>query len=292
MQCRVGSVLPVSRLQHVPAPAPFPLTGRTFTSRRTVRLGDVTPKGRLRLDATARYLQDIATDDAVDGNYDDPHGWVVRRTEMWVHSFPKYLDRLWLTTWCGGVGSHWAERRTRIEVEHDGALSVATEAAALWVRVDLQTLKPLALTEHFRGLIGEAAAGRKVSARLHVGRGLADATAAHSSSVMPLRFSDFDAVGHLNNAVYWEPLEEYLAAHRDRRAPLHAVLEHHASVEPHPATGHAARPSGTSRVSAQNATCAQSSGELTVFVHELGDRVVLRLVDRTTTAALIQLVND
>ncbi|MFM2113860.1 MAG: hypothetical protein RL643_818, partial [Actinomycetota bacterium] len=32
-----------------------------------MRLGDVTPKGRLRLDATARYLQDIATDDALDG---------------------------------------------------------------------------------------------------------------------------------------------------------------------------------------------------------------------------------
>ncbi|MFZ9622837.1 MAG: acyl-ACP thioesterase domain-containing protein, partial [Ilumatobacteraceae bacterium] len=95
-------------MQKVSPPSPFPTVGRTYEATRRVRLGDVTPKGRLRLDATARYLQDIATDDALDGNYDDPHGWVVRRTEMWVHHFPTYLDDLVLTTWCGGVGSHWA----------------------------------------------------------------------------------------------------------------------------------------------------------------------------------------
>ena len=45
---------------------PLPSAGRTFTGERIVRLGDVSPAGRLRLDAVARYLQDIATDDAVD----------------------------------------------------------------------------------------------------------------------------------------------------------------------------------------------------------------------------------
>ena len=183
MPYSLGSVVAVSHLQHVPQPAPFPSSGRTFDAFRRVRLGDVTPKGRLRLDAIARYLQDIATDDALDGDYDDPHGWVVRRTEMWVHRFPKYLDQLRLTTWCGGVGSHWAERRTRLSFVDDTAspdgtaspddsAAIAVEAAAMWVRVDLQTLKPLPLTERFRSLIGEAANGSKVSARLTVGRGL------------------------------------------------------------------------------------------------------------------------
>lgn len=259
-----GSVFAVSHLQHVTLPAPFPQSGRTYECRRTVRLGDVTPKGRLRLDATARYLQDIATDDAMDGNYDDPHGWVVRRTEMWVERFPKYLDTIRLTTWCGGVGSHWAERRTRIEIVADGVMQPAVEAAALWVRVDLQTLKPLSLTPRFRELIGEAANGRKVSARLLIGRDLSVDKAPSSSFDMPLRFADFDAVGHLNNAVYWEALEEYLAANREKRAPLHATVEHHASVEP-----------GTG---------------IHVHVHELGERTVLRLVARDATASLIQLV--
>jgi len=259
-----GSVFAVSHLQHVTLPAPFPQSGRTYECRRTVRLGDVTPKGRLRLDATARYLQDIATDDSIDGNYDDPHGWVVRRTEMCVERFPKYLDTIRLTTWCGGVGSHWAERRTRIEIVADGVMQPAVEAAALWVRVDLQTLKPLSLTPRFLELIGEAANGRKVSARLLIGRDLPVGKAPSSSFDMPLRFADFDAVGHLNNAVYWEALEEYLAANREKRAPLHATVEHHASVEP-----------GTG---------------IHVHVHELGERTVLRLVARDATASLIQLV--
>jgi acyl-ACP thioesterase len=256
----------MSRMQHVPAPAPYPTAGRVFSSRRRVRLGDVTPKGRLRLDATARYLQDIATDDAVDGNYDDPHGWVVRRTEMWVQQFPKYLDELVLETWCGGVGSHWAERRTRISVVADGVPTVAMDAAALWVRVDLATLKPLALSDRFREIIGESAAGRKISARLHVGRGTPSDDDAVAQVDVPLRFSDFDAIGHLNNAVYWEPLEEYLGGHRERRAPLHAVVEHHHSVEP--------------------------GAALTLSVHELDARTVLRLKDGHETAALIQLVTD
>jgi acyl-ACP thioesterase len=119
-------------------PVPLPQSGRTYSTSRRVRLGDVTPKGRLRLDATARYLQDIANDDAVDGNYPDIHGWVVRRTEIWVYQFPTYMTDISLTTWCGGYGSHWAERRTHI-VGADGA---HIESAALWVHVNMQTLKP------------------------------------------------------------------------------------------------------------------------------------------------------
>ena len=45
---------------------PHTATGRRFTTTRSVRLGDVDPAGLLRLDATARYLQDVATDDADD----------------------------------------------------------------------------------------------------------------------------------------------------------------------------------------------------------------------------------
>ena len=253
-------------MQQVSPPSPFPTHGRTYSRERRVRLGDVTPKGRLRLDATARYLQDIATDDALDGSYDDPHGWVVRRTEMWVHHFPKYLDDLALTTWCGGVGSHWAERRTRITIAGEPDAPPAIEAAALWVRVDLNTLRPLQLSDRFRELIGEAAAGRKVSARLLVGRNVPTDVQSVPRVNVPLRFSDFDAIGHLNNAVYWEPLEEYLGGHRERRAPLHATVEHHRSVEP--------------------------GAVMTVSTYELDSRVVLHLRDGDETASLIQVVSD
>jgi hypothetical protein len=69
--------------QMVDGPGP----GRQFTTRRRVRLGDATPKGRLRLDAVARYLQDVANDDTRDADWSDPHWWVVRRTVIDVHEF-------------------------------------------------------------------------------------------------------------------------------------------------------------------------------------------------------------
>src|SRR3546814_5593560 len=42
---------------------PRPPRGRVFEGARRVRLGDVSPAGRLRLDAATRYLQDLSADD-------------------------------------------------------------------------------------------------------------------------------------------------------------------------------------------------------------------------------------
>lgn len=225
-----------------------------------MRLGDVTPKGRLRLDATARYLQDIANDDAVDGKYSDIHGWVVRKTEMWIHGFPTYMTDVTLKTWCGGLGSHWAERRTTIATAEGPQI----EAAAVWVRVDLKTLKPLPLPDDFLPLVSEAAAGRKVKASLTIGRGLG---AVDPSRLVewPTRFVDMDAVGHMNNANYWIAAEEYLASHRELRAPMHVTVEHHLPIEPH------------HRVS--------------LLTDESSDRVVLRhVIDGNAVAAVTQIV--
>ena len=215
--------------QSATSPSPIAQSGRKFSTSRKVRLGDVTPKGRVRLDAVARYLQDIATDDSLDGNYSEPHSWVVRRTQMWVTSFPKYLDEIALTTWCGALGSHWAERRTQIKC----AGEVVIETAALWVRVDFKTMKPVALSQDLIALLSSATNGRKISSRLEIGKNLPDLTSNNATSQdWPIRFSDMDAVGHLNNAAYWEVLEEYLGANSGKRAPLKATVEHHGAVDP------------------------------------------------------------
>ena len=215
--------------QSATSPSPIAQSGRKFSTSRKVRLGDVTPKGRVRLDAVARYLQDIATDDSLDGNYSEPHSWVVRRTQMWVTAFPKYLDEIALTTWCGALGSHWAERRTQIKC----AGEVVIETAALWVRVDFKTMKPVALSQDLIALLSSATNGRKISSRLEIGKNLPDLTSNNATSQdWPIRFSDMDAVGHLNNAAYWEVLEEYLGANSGKRAPLKATVEHHGAVDP------------------------------------------------------------
>lgn len=203
-------------------------TGRVFTARRRCRLGDVTPKGRLRLDAIARYLQDVANDDSRDAEWSDPHWWVVRRNVVDVHTFPTYLQEVDLTTWCGGLGSHWAERRTRI-TSVDG--EVLVDAATLWVHVDQETLQPSRVPEDVAPVLETSANGRKVGARLILKPADFDSGSA-TVREWPLRFSDFDTVGHMNNAAYWEVLEEHMAADLADRNGLRAVMEHVIQVDP------------------------------------------------------------
>ena len=212
-----------SAIEMVPAAG----SGRRFEVTRRVRLGDATPNGRARLDALARYLQDVANDDSRDAEWSDPHWWVVRRTVVEVVRFPVYLEEMRIVTWCGGIGSHWAERRTSI-VSAEGEHLV--EAAALWVHVDRETLQPSRVPADVADVLADSSGGRIVGARLSLkGSHLPVAT---DRSTWVSRFSDFDAVGHMNNAAYWEVVEERLALDRSLRAPLRAVVEHVAQVEP------------------------------------------------------------
>jgi acyl-ACP thioesterase len=204
---------------------PEPAAGRVFSATRRVRLGDVSPRGRLRLDATVRYLQDVADDDTRDAGFVDAQGWVVRRTVIEVTTFPTYLEPVALRTWCSGLGSRWAERRTSLRGERGGHV----EAATLWVHLDPDTMRPQPLSEQFHALYGPSAAGRTVRARLH------HPEAGPSRDTVTvrwaLRFADFDVLGHVNNAAYWTIVEEQLAARRSLRAPLRAEVEHRGALD-------------------------------------------------------------
>jgi len=62
-----------------------------FRAGRRVRLADADPTGRLRLDACARYLQDIGNDDTTDSGMDHADTtWVVRRAVVDVHRRPRW----------------------------------------------------------------------------------------------------------------------------------------------------------------------------------------------------------
>ena len=209
-----------------------PDVGRIFETRRRVRLGDCSPGGRIRLDACARFLQDIANDDSREAGSPNPTAWVARRTVMRVERFPAYLDMVSLATWCSGMGPRWAERRYEmIGCDPDsGEQTGRVEASTLWVHIDMATMKPIPVPEGFAEQFAAAARGRTVKARLHLPlRPTSDPTAQQR---WPLRFVDFDVLGHVNNSVYWAIVEEHLAERRELRAPLTITLEHHAGIDP------------------------------------------------------------
>jgi acyl-ACP thioesterase len=192
---------------------------------RKVRLGDVGPKGRLRLDAVARYAQDASADDTADVALPDAESWVVRRTVIEVRTAPRYLEPLTSATWCAGIGSHYAERRVEMIGERGGRVDVAT----VWVHVDHASGRPRKLAASFDELYGAAAGGRRIKARLlHPGPPVAPS----ERWPWPLRATDVDVLGHVNNAACWEVVEEALAARPHLRVPLRAELEHRTSLEP------------------------------------------------------------
>ena len=51
----------------------------------------------------------------------------------------------------------------------------------------------------------------------------------------PLRFTDYDVLGHVNNAAAWSAVEEVLAERRHLRAPLRAEVEFRSAIEARPA---------------------------------------------------------
>ncbi len=202
-----------------------PTAGRVFEGTRRVRLADVSPAGRLRLDATARFLQDLSADDTADSGLPDAEAWVVRKTVIEVSAFPRYLEPLALATWCSGTGSHWAERRISIRGEGGGGV----EAATTWVHFDRVTGRPSRIPNGFEEIYGEATAGRRVKARLEHPPAPVDEEVGRFAG--PLRFTDFDVLGHVNNAACWQVVEEALAGRRDLRAPLRAEVEHRSPLE-------------------------------------------------------------
>jgi acyl-ACP thioesterase len=199
---------------------------RTFTATRRVRLGDVDASGRLRLDAVARYLQDVATDDVddadVSGNPDD-HTWVLRRLAVTVHRWLQFRDAIELVTWCSATAGSAAERRTTLAVDGD----VAIESDALWVFVGSDG-RPARLGPEFLSRYSPNTPRRRLSTRLR--QELAPPEAIRTS--WPLRATDLDVLGHVNNAVHWAAVEQALQrADGTVEGPWTVELEYRAPLE-------------------------------------------------------------
>jgi acyl-ACP thioesterase len=186
-----------------PAFVPPPPRGRVFATARTVRSTDVTPGGRLRFDAFARYLQDAAEDDLADAAWDGPHRWLLRRCAVAVRSFPATGDRVRLATFCSGTGPRWAERTTTLS----GPAGDLLQARAVWVAVQPATGEPAPLGPGFLERYGPSAQGHRVPARLFHPPPPAGA----AGRDWPLRATDFDPAGHVNNSVHWAAVEDELA---------------------------------------------------------------------------------
>jgi acyl-ACP thioesterase len=204
---------------------PLPQEGRVFEQLFSAGLGDCAPSGRVRLDAVARWLQDVAYADVVDAEVADRAVWLVRRTRIRVVSFPRVGEACAVATFCSGLGRMWAERRTSVSAP--GSAESQIEAVTLWVHLDPLSWRPIPVGEKEALVYGPSAGGRRVSARLrHPGPSWEE-----PRSIWSFRATELDIAGHINNAAYWEPLEEELLAGPELER-LDVELEYRAPAQP------------------------------------------------------------
>jgi acyl-ACP thioesterase len=166
-------------------------------------IADADGSGRCRLDAIARWLQDVAYADLIDAGFEGQGAWIVRRTRIRVERFPRFGEQLSLRTFCSGFGRFSAERRTSIKGE-----TAAVETVSLWICLDPERGRPMRFPPEFAAVYEQSAAGRDANVRLRHPEPAADA----ERSSWLFRASEVDGAEHINNSHYWVPLEEELAS--------------------------------------------------------------------------------
>jgi acyl-ACP thioesterase len=204
---------------------PVPTVGRIFEETIRPGLADAGPSGRVRMDALARWVQDIAYADVEEAGVVAQSAWVVRRMRICVKSFPRFEEAVHGLTFCSGYGRLWAERRVTFE-----SASSRVEVAGIWVHLSPQSRLPTPLPDLFQQYYAESAQGRRVKARLRHPNPTGD----EPRTPWFFRASDVDLAAHVNNAAYWEPLEELLAARAEPEA-LDAEIEFREPAQPGPA---------------------------------------------------------
>jgi len=203
-----------------------PREGRTFAQVLRPGFADCAPSGRMRLDALARWLQDVAYADVEDAGVAQSAVWVVRRTRMFVARFPRFGERFRVQTFCSGLGRMWAERRTSIT--HVDECEPRVEAASLWVHLDPRDWRPVVLSDEELAVYGPAARGRRVTARLHH----PSPPAPDRTSSWRFRATECDIAGHINNAAYFSPLEEELLAGDGDPDRIDVEIEYRGAAQP------------------------------------------------------------
>ena len=148
------------------------------------------------------------------------HLWVMRHIRIDVVTPPIEDDHVDLSTWCSGTASVAAGRRMSLEGDRGGRI----ELDSVWVHLGPDA-RPARIEDFAQ--YAEAGGGRVVSTRLE----LAIATDGERIP-WPLRMTDIDLLGHVNNAAYWHAVEERLLARGvDLRRPIRARLGHRQAVD-------------------------------------------------------------
>ncbi|MBD0861068.1 acyl-ACP thioesterase [Gordonia sp. zg691] len=197
-----------------------------------VRTGDVDQDMRVRLDAVARYLQDVANDniEATDFGHTDPF-WIVRRTIIDVIVPFTWPAAVTAQRWCGALSTRWTNMRVRLIAEHetnrfnpDPRPTGLIETEAFWINVNEQGVPSRLSDEAFSMLSSMTDEHRLRWRSMNPEKAPAPEEINSPDREHVLRITDFDPFKHLNNAAYLEAVEDELVEHPDLTDGPHRVV--------------------------------------------------------------------
>jgi len=149
------------------------------------------------------------------------HLWVLRHVRIEVMTPVIDDDHVELTTWCSGAAAVAAGRRMSLTGDRGGHM----EIESAWIHLGPDA-RPARVVDF--GLYADAAGGRAVSTRLELPVPQSDGV----GGPWPLRMTDVDLLGHVNNAAYWHAVEQRLVTSGlDPLLPLRARLDHRHPID-------------------------------------------------------------
>jgi acyl-ACP thioesterase len=127
--------------------------------------------------------------------------------------------------WCSGTSNRWCQMRVRIDGRKGGLL----ESEAFWINFNRDTQTPARISDDFLAGLRKTTEVDRLRWKAFAKAGSReDAAEIHE---FPVRFTDIDFFDHMNNAVYWSVVEDYLSAFPELlKAPLRVSIEHDAAV--------------------------------------------------------------
>lgn len=116
-----------------------------------------------------------------------------------------------------------------MRVRVDGRKGGLIESEAFWIHVNRETEMPARIADDFLAGLHRTTSVDRLRWKGYLKPGSRDdASEIHE---FPVRVTDIDLFDHMNNAVYWSVIEDYLASHAELlRGPLRVTIEHEAPV--------------------------------------------------------------
>ena len=180
--------------------------------KRQVRYGEVDPFFRQKIGSLFKLFTDAAVRHSERAGFgprqliSTRHAWVLNKFGVRIHRYPEYGETLRVLTWHRGQKGVRAYR----EFEVFAGNQRLAAASSVWLYIDMQNKKILRLPEtvgtdytvETESALGMALNGWK-SQRLFP---------ADSHVKTTIRRSDYDPVGHVNNAAYLDYIETSVLA--------------------------------------------------------------------------------